>query len=136
MGAAGSCLGGGDVQVVNATFSRASKHTVSVSDFSRTERYLNVHVTFSSTNTSEIAVVTWWGGASCIQCKRIACKGAWLQPLNLVNVISWFQAFAFKCNLRRYDVEGHQGQQGPLQARANSLHRRDFGGGLLQVECS
>ena len=47
------------MEVVHAHFSRAHKHAVEVRDFSRTEQYLNVHVQFSTTSSTEVAIVKW-----------------------------------------------------------------------------
>ena len=59
MGAAASCLGLQDLEVTHAYFSRGSKHSVAVRDFSRKERNLNVHVEFSTTSSVEKVVVSW-----------------------------------------------------------------------------
>lgn len=83
MGAAASCLVGGPLEIVSAHFFRSASprglercsslsydnfdydgdlsNTVRLEngEFSRTERKLNVHIQFSATTSSEIAVVTW-----------------------------------------------------------------------------
>jgi hypothetical protein len=52
--------------------------------------------------------------------QSIARKRAWLHPLNLKCVISWFQDFAFKwVNLYRYVVaEGEVRKDGVFEVRA------------------